>query len=157
VFEALGQCAARDVLHHDVDQIVVLAVVDDGQDIRMVQLGDGFSFADEALAELGRAGLLRQQHLDGHKAIERGLARFEDRGHAAMPDGFDDVILAQRLADEVHADRIALRRLWSVFDVGSKHTIFCGEKPIGAERSHSAPVEHLVDGALPLEADYRGK
>ncbi len=88
----------------------------------MVQLGDGFGLAREALAEFGRAGLMRQQHFDGYVAIERGLARLEDRGHTAMPDSFHDVILAQRCTDEVHADRIALWRLWSVFgDEASIH------------------------------------
>ena len=76
----------------------------------MVELGDSFGFAGEALAEFGRASLMWQQHFDGHAAIEHGLACLEDRGHAAMPDGFENVIGAQRLADEVYADRIPPQR-----------------------------------------------
>ena len=90
----------------------------------MIQLRDGFGFADEALAEFGRVGLMRQQHFDGDEAIERGLLRLVDRGHAAMPDRFDDVILAQRCADEIHSGQASLVALRERVVRCDKHTIF---------------------------------
>jgi hypothetical protein len=85
--DAVGQSWAIDQLHHQ----VVRADVEQGADIRMIQGGDGFGFALEAIGELfGR-------EFDRDFAVQSGIARLPDFAHATAADALDQAIRTELL------------------------------------------------------------
>ena len=81
-------------MHHDVDQIALLIKVVDGQDIGVIQLGDGFRFANESLTERTLVGGEGGEHLDPHVPVELGLEGLVDVGRSPAPDPGGDLVLA---------------------------------------------------------------
>src|ERR1700676_1641755 len=79
---------ALDILHYQ----VIGADVVNLADIRMIERGDGFGFALEALRELGGG------NLDSYVAIQARIARAVDLAHAARADGRENLIGAQVVA-----------------------------------------------------------
>ena len=97
--EAVRQASAGHVPHHQIRLPVVFAEVMDRHDRGVFERGDGLSFTQEARFEARVMQQLTWQHLDRDVAVEVGVARAVDDGHAATPD------LAQNLVapDLVHA------------------------------------------------------
>ncbi len=62
---------------------VFYSEVVNGNDIGMVQGGDGMGLAFEAFAALGVSGCVFAQDFDGHIAIETRIVRAVDFAHAA--------------------------------------------------------------------------
>ena len=75
------------------------ADVEDGQDIRVVQSGDGTGFALEPLQALRAAGHLSGQDLDCDVAAEARVSSAVHHAHPALAELFSDLIMTQRLAD----------------------------------------------------------
>ena len=67
--------------------------LEDADDAGMRQRGNGASFALEAFANLGVAGRLVRQHLDGDRAIEPQIAGAEHFAHAASTQAAADLVL----------------------------------------------------------------
>ena len=65
----------------------------------MIELRQGHRFRAEALENFGLAGEFGLEHLDGDFAFEHGIEAAKDRAHTAFTDFFDDLIIADHLAD----------------------------------------------------------
>ncbi len=101
--DAVLERLAVDVLEDDVGSAVVLARVDDGHDVRMVQPGDGAGLAPEALELIGVVRDVPVHQLDRHPALERGVERPVHARHPAGPDLLvEPVALADERADHGH-------------------------------------------------------
>ena len=82
VDDAVAQGLAFEQLHHQVGVAVLLADVEDGADIGMVERGRGAGFTQKALAHAGHGELVVQQ-LDGDFAMQASVPRLVDVAHAA--------------------------------------------------------------------------
>ncbi len=82
---------AFDVLEHDVRRPAavlggLLAGVDDGDDVRVVELRDGARLAAEALELVGVGGDLAVHQLDRDRSLEHRVEGAVDGRHAAAAD-----------------------------------------------------------------------
>jgi hypothetical protein len=57
-----------------------------GDDVRMIQLGGRFGLGTEALHIGGRGQLPRQDHFQGHDAVETGLPAFKTTPMPPQPN-----------------------------------------------------------------------
>ena len=76
--EALG---FRLAIGESIGELILLADVVEDADVGMFQVGDGFGFALEALAEFGLVRQMRGQDLDRHQTIQAGIAALIDFPH----------------------------------------------------------------------------
>ena len=85
--DALGQRLAFEVLHDDVGSAVgLLAIVGDLDETGVLDAVDGARFIEEARDELGIAGVLAVQDLDGDAALDGFVDRLVDRTHPTFAD-----------------------------------------------------------------------
>ena len=99
--DAVLERLALDVLEDDVGAAVLLARVDDADDVRVVELGDRARLAAEALELVGVRRDVAVHELDRDLALERRVEGAVDRRHPAGPDlGVEPVAAAQLHADE---------------------------------------------------------
>jgi hypothetical protein len=89
------QVPAVNELHAEVLLAVVLADLVDGDDVGVVERGDGLGLPAEALALLGGGQLAREDHLEGDDAVERHLARLVHHPHPAAGDLFEQLVVAE--------------------------------------------------------------
>jgi len=61
-------------------------------DVRVIQRGERLRFACEAREPVGVRRKQLRQHLDGHVAIQSGIAGAKDFAHAADAQGRDDLV-----------------------------------------------------------------
>ena len=80
------------VFHDDVRPRGVLAVVVDGDDVRVAQRGRVLGLLAEPRPEVGIAQVLGTQQLDGDLATELGVERAKDGGHPALTEQLDQPI-----------------------------------------------------------------
>ena len=101
--------AARELLalheiHDDVWRALVLAVIEDGDDVRMRKLAGRMRFALEPRAHLGKL-LGRKnfgaQHLQRHAPLDHRVERLVDDAHRAAADLAAQFILAD-IAERAH-------------------------------------------------------
>ena len=78
--DATFERSAREVLHHDVRKVVHLADVEDGDDVRVGELGKRARFLHEHAAQVAVSGGRGVEDLDGDLALERGVLRQVDLG-----------------------------------------------------------------------------
>ena len=78
-----AQVGAIHELHQQIVQRAGLAKVMNGDDVRMIEAGQGAGFAVEPLGKTGIAGHRRRQHLQGDQTVQCRLARLVNRPHAA--------------------------------------------------------------------------
>jgi len=83
--QPVAQALPFDERHHIVGGAVDLAAIDQAQDVRMLQGGDGLDLAEEALGPDDR-GQLWAHHLDRDFAIVLEVLGQVDRGHAALAE-----------------------------------------------------------------------
>ena len=69
--------------HHEGGRAIVLADIVQGTDVGMVQASDDLRFAFEPCAPVGIGTDLGREYLDGHAAVEAGIAGPIDFTHAA--------------------------------------------------------------------------
>lgn len=79
------QAGALDHLHNDVGRAVFFARVEDRDDIRVAELGDGLSFVEQAVAPLGSEPCAGQD-LDRNVAIQGVIVGAVHRAHTAGPE-----------------------------------------------------------------------
>lgn len=97
----VAQRAAGDVLHREVDVLLLRALVEDRDHVGVRQPGHRLGLADEALDERGVGRERRMHHLEGEHPVEPGVHGPVDRGHAAHGDaGIDAVAAVEQLPDE---------------------------------------------------------
>jgi len=86
VLQQLAQRDPRQVLHDQVGRVVVLALVEDVDDVRMGQPRGGPCLLDEAFLERGVVGEVAVHDLDGDAALEPQVGRQVHGGHATPGD-----------------------------------------------------------------------
>ena len=100
--EQLAQTLAVDELHHYGLAAVVLEHVVDGDDVRVIQPGDGDRFAPEPFGDHGIGGEVRLQPLDGDPAVELDVGGDPHLGHPTVTDPpFEVVPLREQLDGRV--------------------------------------------------------
>src|SRR5579864_4962933 len=72
-----------------------MADVVEGADVRMIQAGNGFCFAVEALAQFGTIGQMRWQNFDGHSAVEASIPRAVHLAHSPGADCGENFVRSQ--------------------------------------------------------------
>ncbi len=93
-----GERAALDQLEHEEGNPVLVAEVEDLEDVGMLETGDRPRLLLEPLA-IGRfVGEDVGQDLDRHVAIEGGVVGAVDRSHAATTDSLQDPVRTEALA-----------------------------------------------------------
>lgn len=85
LFQAHPQGIAFDIRHHEVQEAVSLAGIEQGENVGVGQLGRDPDLGEEPLPAERRREIL-EQHLDGHVTVVLEIAGQEDGGHAAVPD-----------------------------------------------------------------------
>ena len=93
----LGQRRARDVLHRDEVDTLVLPDVVDRDDVRMIERGGGSGLVDEALSALFADRSVVPEQLDGDGPSEAHVDRTVDDAHAAFTDRRQYLVMRQRL------------------------------------------------------------
>src|SRR5579864_7348942 len=81
--QSLRERLAFDVFHHQKINFVLMSSVVERADVGMIEAGNGFSFALEALAQFRAASEVSGQSLDGNGSIEAGVACFINFSHSA--------------------------------------------------------------------------
>src|SRR5262249_6070615 len=89
-----------DALHGDVVLTLLLAWLDDLDDVRVVEEDQGLRLALEAGDEVAVAGHVHGERLDRDPAVEGGLVALVDDAHAAAGDLGLDLELAELAPDE---------------------------------------------------------
>src|SRR5262249_31369182 len=77
------ECFSFDVFHRDERLVVVLADIEDGDNVGMLEAAGRSGLADETLAELFVVELLLEQ-LDRHQPIDTWIARQQNLAHPAL-------------------------------------------------------------------------
>ena len=90
--EDVGQRPPLDVFHHDVVRAVVRAGVENRHDVRMAEASRGSSLPAEPRHERLVPGVLRRQHLHGHRPPEHAIRPPVHGGHAPAPDRLEHVV-----------------------------------------------------------------
>ena len=102
----LAEVQAIDEFHDDESQAVDLAEFMDGNDVRVVESGEGAGFAVEAFGEAGAAGGLRREDFQGDQPVEGGLAGFINGAHPAFSDKTEDFELGKELRHVFDSGRL---------------------------------------------------
>ena len=112
---------------------VVLARVDDRDDVRVVELGDRARLAAEALELVGVARDLAVHELDRDRALEHRVEGAVDRRHPAGADlGVEPVAAGEQGADG--------RASWAAAYVDAHRTVYVScSPPAFAARSRDQP------------------
>ena len=87
-------------LHGHVGEAVLFAEVEDGDDVRVVELGRRLGFPQEAAAEVGIGGEGGGDRLDGDEPVEERVLGLVDLAHRPLADLPDHAVLADSV--EVH-------------------------------------------------------
>ncbi len=106
--ETRRQRLAVQAFHDEKIEAVLVPDVVQGADVRMAQRGDRAGLAFEALTRRAASSTRRSQHLDGHRAIEPGIAARVHVTHAAG---------AEQGLDLVDAQARARRQRWCILRV----------------------------------------
>ncbi len=98
----IAQSPAADQAHDDVDDLVFLAEVVDGHQVRVEQPRQESCFVVEAFAHLAIGGQARRHHLERDVGFERPRIGSVDRGHATPAEDIAHHVLAvaQRAPDQ---------------------------------------------------------
>ena len=116
--EQVADALAFHVGHHVEDLAVRLPRVEEGQDVRMLQVGRGLDFGQEAL-RADHGGELGPQDLDGDLTVVAEVVRQVHRGHPARAQfAFDGVAVGQGFGEPAHG--FAPFRLSSVNQLSTK-------------------------------------
>jgi hypothetical protein len=92
VANGLRKRSAFDVFEGNVRLTVVVSDVMNGNDVRMIELGEGIRLAAEAVEVLPLGLLSTKDHLERHHAIQRNMACFVNDSHATTPKFVEDFV-----------------------------------------------------------------
>jgi hypothetical protein len=104
LLEQLLQVASRQVGHHQVWSVLVLAKIHHLDDVGMGQPRQRLGLALETLERPRkhlRRELLRADHLDRHIAFYAGIEGFVNSCHPALAELLEDVIASEGLTNEI--------------------------------------------------------
>ena len=91
VAQQVAEVHAVDEFHDEIEESAGFAEVVDGDDVRVVELGEQFGLAGEALGETSpRPTRSGGEDLDGDDPVERFLAGLVNHAHAAAAEAFED-------------------------------------------------------------------
>ena len=96
--QTLGQGLTCDEFHDQKVGPVLLADIEEGADVGVVERGDGPGLALETRPELLVRGEVRREDLDGHISIEARVVGSPDLPHASGADLLDNTVVSQRLS-----------------------------------------------------------
>ena len=157
--------STRDIIHDQVGQTLFRgAAIQQLNDVRMVQLGEGLSLIAEAAQQV-IAVQLRQQNLDGHLLLILfiGSGSQINGGHAAPPNPLDDFVRSNaaanhrvfyremplRCSHRSHFGRFTFRSSQQGLDFAAKRFIGCAclLKKVDAFRRHAllGVGKHFLD------------
>jgi hypothetical protein len=91
--DQLLEVAPLEELHGQVGAPAVLAEIEDGDDVGMVEAPRGLGFTLEPLAQLGDGPHRRGHRLQGDVATDNRVPSLEDLTHRPAADGSDDLVL----------------------------------------------------------------
>ena len=100
-----GEGPALDVLHDDEVRPVVLAPVEDRDDVGVGEVGGGLGLAAETLDEGAVDGELGEEHLERDRSLELAVHGPVDLGHAAAGDQVGQLVATRvdpRRVDRFH-------------------------------------------------------
>src|SRR5262249_29796557 len=90
-----GEAVAAQELHHDEGRGAVVRELENGDDVAVLELGDGARLAEEPRPQLlDVVGEVPDHHLDRHLTIEHRIDAAVEHPHAAAPDAFENLITA---------------------------------------------------------------
>ncbi len=95
LFEPLCQRLPFHALHHKIVDAILTADVMQHTNVRMIQAGNGLSFAFEALLSNGIGGKLLRQYLNRDSPLQPRVARAIDFAHPARAERRRDFIGAK--------------------------------------------------------------
>ncbi len=90
--QPLRERLAFEIFHHQKINFVSVSGVVERADVGMIQAGDRFCLAVEALAQFRAAGEMSGENLDGDDALEASIAGLIHFSHPARTDGGEDFI-----------------------------------------------------------------
>jgi len=90
--EPLRQRLAFEIFHHQKINSVLMSSVVERANVRMIQTGDRFCFALEALAQFGPVGEMGGENFDGNNSIKPGVTSTVNLSHAARTDSGEDFV-----------------------------------------------------------------
>jgi hypothetical protein len=82
-FKAFGKRFAFDAFHHQIVDTVLMANIMEHTDVRMIQAGNGFRFAFEALPANRVRGQVSWENFDGDSTVEPSVSCAIDLSHPA--------------------------------------------------------------------------
>ncbi len=95
VIQDLVQALSGDVLHRVIANAVVLAIVEDADDVGVVQSGRRAGLGVESAEVVRVVAILRMHHFERHMAAERLANRFVNHAHASLAEVAEDPVVAQ--------------------------------------------------------------
>src|SRR5579862_9658051 len=95
-YKTVGQGAAAQERHQEIDDIVILAEIHDRTDVRVDQMSCGFGFPTKALAHLGLTSEMRVEDLDDQRPPELNVLGVIDMCHAARAEPMNDAVAVPR-------------------------------------------------------------
>ena len=90
--QPLRERLALEIFHHQKINSILVARVVERADVGMIQAGDGFCFAVEALAQIRAVGEMSGQNFYRDDSVEADIAGFVDLAHSARTDSGEDFI-----------------------------------------------------------------
>ena len=99
--EELAEIETVDEFHDEEAAAGGLAEVVDGDDVGVIEGGEGFGFGGEAGGEGWVGGAFRGEEFEGDEPVEGALSGFEDDAHAAAAEAFEDFELGEERLDGV--------------------------------------------------------
>ena len=108
--EAVGERAAFDQFQGEERLAVVLADLEDLDDVRVLQLGGGRRLGPEPGELVGPGVAGPEDHLEGDEAVQRLLPRLVDDAHAAATELGQDLVARRGEVDRGLAGRTVRRR-----------------------------------------------
>ena len=108
--DVLMKILARDVLHGQVVQAVVLADLIERDDVLVEEFGGIFGYLREAFDHLGLVGQVGGQDLESDLAAEIEMACPENRPHAAGADALEKLVRADDPRGSVLASEVRCHR-----------------------------------------------
>src|SRR5262245_59616765 len=95
VAHQVGEAAALDEVHGEIELSLMLADLVDGDNVRVLEVSGGTGLGVKALQVLLAGELPRKDHLEGDHAIKADLARSENNAHPAAGDFIQQFIIAK--------------------------------------------------------------
>src|SRR4051812_48763346 len=95
VADFIFQAAAVDALHGVIQIVILLAITEELDNIRMSQLFQRVNLSLKPQAKTGIGGDRWREHLNGDNLVRLGVDGFIDRAHASLAELLSDLIRSE--------------------------------------------------------------